>query len=98
MQAGISKSEESKHSAETNQLRNAEDFAQRRDGQGDDEETEDPVAGAVLNKGGGIGNDVAMKEWPGNGAERREAQNKNDWLRPAADQNAAYIVFPHRRD
>ncbi len=50
VQAGVEKRKQAKHAAKANQLRNVKELAQRRDGQGDEEEAECPIAGRMLNE------------------------------------------------
>jgi hypothetical protein len=86
MQAPVEKSEEAEHAAKADQFRNLKDLAQGRDGQGDDQEAQSPVASAVLDELKGIGNGIAAKERPDDGGERTEAEEEQNDFAPFAGE------------
>ena len=55
VQARVKKSEKAEHTTEADELREMEKFAERGDGQREDEKAQDPVTGGVLDELDGIG-------------------------------------------
>src|ERR1700745_3678437 len=49
VQADVEKGEEAEHAAETDEIRQVEELAQRRDAQGENQKTQSPPAGGELN-------------------------------------------------
>ena len=94
MQAGVKKRKQAKHAAKANQLRNVKELAQRRDGQGDEEEAECPIAGRVLNEFERIGDGVAAPKRPDDRRQRTQPENKKDRFRVFAGEESVHAASP----
>ena len=64
VQARVEKGKQAEHTAETDQIGEAQDFAQRGDGQSEQEEAQRPVAGGVGDELDGIGGEIVMQGPP----------------------------------
>jgi hypothetical protein len=93
VQARVKKSEKAKHAAEADELRQMEKFAERGDGQGEDEKAQDPVTGGMLNELDGIGAQAGMKSAPGQSAKRHEAEQEENNFGPLAGEKFAHALI-----
>jgi len=94
MQAGIKKSEEAKHAAEADQIRLIEKFAERSDGQGEDEKSQDPITGGVLKKFDGIGAQLVVQRAIDEAEKRAETKQKDADFGPSAGEDSSHAVIP----
>jgi hypothetical protein len=70
-----------------------EKFAERGDGQGEDEKAQDPVAGGVLNELHGIGAQAAINGAPGQSAKWHEADQEENNFGPFAGEKFAHALI-----
>ena len=86
MQAAVEKGEETEHAAEANQIRQAEEFAEWRDRQSDDDEAQGPIARGVRDELDGIGGEAVVESAPPQGRERQQAESEHGHFGPFAGQ------------
>ena len=89
VQADVGESEETEHAAEADEVRKIEDFAQRGDGESDEQEAEGPIASEVLEEFDGIGAELAVVSASGEEAERRQAGEEDHELGPFGGEDLA---------
>jgi hypothetical protein len=70
-----------------------EKFAERGDGQSEDEKAQDPVTSGVLNELDGIGAQAAMKCAPSQSAKRHEAEQEDNNSGPLAGEEFAHALI-----
>lgn len=97
VQANIEEGEKAEHAAEANEIREIQEPAKRGNREGNEEKAKGPIAGRVLKKGDGfranIGRKIAATEQsersPSEIAERDKAEEEDNRLRPATDEELA---------
>src|SRR5687768_1685213 len=80
MQAGVKECEQSQHPAKPDCLVPAGEAPERRDAQGQDEETENPVAGSVSDLLNGVGAQVVCERPPDEQEKRDKAEKEYENL------------------
>jgi hypothetical protein len=76
MRATVKKSEESEHAPETDQIRQAQEFPERRDAQGNQDESQGPVARGVSDELNRICGKAAVQRAQAQGRERRDLSSR----------------------
>ena len=94
MQGDVEKGEESEHAAKADEVREPQKLAKRRDRKGEDQETDRPIAGGVLQVLNGIRTKIALDDSPHQIAEGHQAENKNGHFGPFANQDCAHAEGP----
>jgi len=94
VQADVEKGEEAEHAAETDEIRQVEELAKRRDGQGENQKTQSPPAGGELNELDRIGAKAVTKSAPGEPAKRNQANEEEDNLGPLAGKESTHAGMP----
>jgi hypothetical protein len=97
VQADVEKGEEAEHAAETDEIREVEKLAKRRDAQGENQKTQSPPAGGELNELDGIGAKAVMKSAPGEPAKRYQANEEEDNLGPLAVKESTHAGIPAQK-
>src|ERR1039458_9445533 len=89
MQRAIEEGEQAGHAAETDQVRQAKGFAERRDGEGEDHEANRPRAGVTGVELDRVGGEVVIPGAPAEPENRHETGEKDQHLGPAFLQHAS---------
>jgi len=97
VQADVEKGEEAEHAAETDEIREVEELAKRRDGQGENQKTQSPPAGRELNELDRIGAKAVTKRAPGEPAKRNQANDEEDNLGPPAGKDSTHVGIPAQK-
>jgi hypothetical protein len=93
VQARVKKSEKAEHTAEADEIRQVEKFAERSNGQGEDEKAQDPVTGGVLKKFDGIGAQAIVQRAIDKAEKRDETKHEDDDFGPFAGENSSHAVI-----
>jgi hypothetical protein len=64
MEAAVKKSEEAEHAAEADELGQLQDFAERRDGEREYQESQSPIAGPMFDELNGVGRQIIVQATP----------------------------------
>jgi len=64
VQANVEESEQAEHAAEANEVGKLQELAERRDGEGDEQEAQRPITGEVLDEFDRIGGEFAVTGAP----------------------------------
>jgi len=91
---GVEKSKEAEHAAETDEIRQVEELAKRRDAQGENQKTQSPPAGGELNELDRIGAKAVIESAPGEPAKRNQANEEEDNLGPLGGKKSTHAGIP----
>jgi hypothetical protein len=94
VQGDVEKSEEAEHTAEADKVRELEEFAEWRDAKSEDDETDRPITGAMLKSFDGIDAQIALDESPEQIDEGDQADHKDGYFGPFADEDGAHSECP----
>ncbi len=89
MQANVEKGEEAEHAAEADEIGKIQQPAKWRNGEGDEQEAEGPIAGEMLDKFDGVGGEPAVARTPGEVGEWRKGEKKDKDLRAPVEEGLA---------
>jgi len=94
VEGDVEKSEEAEHAAKTDEIGELEELAERRDAESEHDETDGPIAAAVLKSLDGIDAEVTGDESPEEISERNQADQKDSDFGPFADEKCAHAECP----
>ena len=94
MQGDVEKSEEPEHAAKADEIGKLEEFAERRNAKGEDEKTQRPISGGVLQKFNRVRAELAFDDAPDQLAKRDKTKKKNGGFGPFADEERAHAEIP----
>jgi hypothetical protein len=90
VEADVKESEETKHAAKADKIREIEEFAEGGDAKRENKKTQSPVAGGVLDEFDGIRAEFALNGAPDQFAKGYQAKKKDCDFGPFADEECAH--------
>ena len=94
VQTDIEESEQAKHAAEADQVREIEKLSKRRNRKCEDEKAQRPIAGGMLHEFNGIRAETGMKRAPDKNCEGHQASEEEGGFGPLAGEERAHSEFP----
>jgi hypothetical protein len=94
VQGDVEKSEEPEHAAKADEIGKLEELAERRDAKGEDEKTQRPISGGVLQEFNRVRAEFAFDDAPDQLAKRDKTKKKNGGFGPLADEERAHAEIP----
>src|SRR5258708_2101661 len=94
VQGDVEECEEAEHAAKADEVRELEEFAERRNAKGEDEKAQRPISSGMLKSFDGISSEIAFDNAPDQIGERDQADDKDGDFGPFADKDCAHAECP----